>query len=86
MSNDAFYFAFVANRHLVSRPDVHRISDELASTALDSGLFSLATTGNSTMDIFNVTSRIATDGEFLCVHNLRFSFLAVKLSRSKQVS
>ncbi|KAJ7433577.1 cholinesterase [Mycena galericulata] len=43
------------------------IAANLSTAALDSGLFPLPSTGNATLDMFNVTSRVATDGEFLCL-------------------
>ncbi|KAF7303809.1 Cholinesterase [Mycena indigotica] len=43
------------------------IAANLSSTALSSGLFPRPSTGNDTLDTFNVTGRIATDGEFSCL-------------------
>ncbi|KAF7313860.1 Cholinesterase [Mycena chlorophos] len=43
------------------------IATNLSETALASGLFPKPSTGNETLDTFNVTGRIATDGEFRCL-------------------
>ncbi|KAJ7054109.1 cholinesterase [Mycena amicta] len=43
------------------------IDANLSSAALASGLFPRPSTGNETLDTFNVTGRIANDGEFLCL-------------------
>ncbi|KAJ6577036.1 cholinesterase [Mycena vulgaris] len=43
------------------------IAANLTATILDSGAFPRPSTGNATLDTFNVTGRIANDGEFLCL-------------------
>ncbi|KAJ7679377.1 cholinesterase [Mycena polygramma] len=43
------------------------IDANLTNTILASGLFPRPSTGNDTLDIFNVTTRVATDGEFRCL-------------------
>ncbi|KAJ7717239.1 cholinesterase [Mycena maculata] len=43
------------------------IAANISQAALDSGLFPRPSTGNTTLDTFNVTGRVATDGEFLCL-------------------
>ncbi|KAJ7472586.1 cholinesterase [Mycena latifolia] len=43
------------------------IAANLTTAILDSGLFPRPSTGNATLDTFNVTSRVATDGEFRCL-------------------
>ncbi|KAJ7280629.1 cholinesterase [Mycena rebaudengoi] len=43
------------------------IDPNLTTTILDSDLFPRPSTGNTTLDTFNVTARIATDGEFVCL-------------------
>jgi hypothetical protein len=54
-----FPFDYHAPAHL------HRIDANLTTTILDSGLFPRPSTGHTTLDTFNVTARIATDGEFV---------------------
>ncbi|KAJ7455127.1 cholinesterase [Mycena latifolia] len=43
------------------------IAANLTTTVLNSGLFPRPSTGNATLDTFNITGRVATDGEFLCL-------------------
>ncbi|KAF7375369.1 Cholinesterase [Mycena sanguinolenta] len=43
------------------------IAANLTASILASGLFPRPSTGNETLDTFNVTARIATDGEFRCL-------------------
>ncbi|KAF7374109.1 Cholinesterase [Mycena sanguinolenta] len=43
------------------------ISANLTTAILESGLFPRPFTGNETLDTFNVTARVATDGEFRCI-------------------
>ncbi|KZT39149.1 alpha/beta-hydrolase [Sistotremastrum suecicum HHB10207 ss-3] len=43
------------------------ISSTETSSILSSGLFPVPNGANSTLDVFNVTSRVATDGEFRCL-------------------
>ncbi|KAJ7613233.1 cholinesterase [Roridomyces roridus] len=43
------------------------IAANLTTLVLNSDLFPRPSTGNDTLDIFNVTGRVATDGEFLCL-------------------
>ncbi|KAJ7082382.1 cholinesterase [Mycena belliarum] len=43
------------------------IAANLTTSILDSGLFPRPSTGNDTLDTFNVTGRVATDGEFICL-------------------
>ncbi|KAJ6494586.1 cholinesterase, partial [Mycena sanguinolenta] len=43
------------------------IPANLTTAILESGLFPRPSTGNETLDTFNVTTRVATDGEFRCI-------------------
>ncbi|KAJ6468228.1 cholinesterase [Mycena sanguinolenta] len=43
------------------------VAANLTTTILGSGLFPQPSTGNETLDTFNVTARVATDGEFVCL-------------------
>ncbi|KAJ6468234.1 hypothetical protein C8R45DRAFT_938165 [Mycena sanguinolenta] len=43
------------------------VAANLTTTILGSGLFPRPSTGNETLDTFNVTARVATDGEFVCL-------------------
>ncbi|KAJ7111819.1 cholinesterase [Mycena epipterygia] len=43
------------------------IAANLTTAILNSGLFPRPSTGNTTLDTFNVTGRVATDGEFACL-------------------
>ncbi|KAJ7675199.1 cholinesterase [Mycena rosella] len=43
------------------------IDANLTTTILDSDLFPRPSTGNATLDTFNVTTRVATDGQFICL-------------------
>lgn len=43
------------------------ISEHYAKAIIDSGLFPYYDTGNITLDSFNVSQRVATDNNFLCV-------------------
>ncbi|KAJ7767292.1 cholinesterase [Mycena metata] len=43
------------------------IAENLTAAVLNSGLFPRPSTGNATLDTFNVTTRVATDGEFRCL-------------------
>jgi len=43
------------------------VAANLTTAILESGLFPRPSTGNETLDTFNVTNRVATDGEFLCL-------------------
>ncbi|EAU83928.2 cholinesterase [Coprinopsis cinerea okayama7 len=43
------------------------LDQEIAQRALDSGLFPLPTGTNSSWNLVNQTSRISTDGQFLCI-------------------
>ncbi|KAF7359731.1 Cholinesterase [Mycena venus] len=43
------------------------VAANITSAILESGLFPRPSTGNATLDTFNVTARVATDGEFLCI-------------------
>ncbi|KAJ7157555.1 cholinesterase [Mycena crocata] len=43
------------------------INASLTETVVDSGLFPRPSTGNETLDTFNVTGRVANDGEFVCI-------------------
>ncbi|KAJ7500289.1 cholinesterase [Mycena galericulata] len=68
------------------------IAANLSTAALDSGLFPRPSTGNETLDTFNVTSRVSTDGEFVCldqatahsasIHNVFKSFHTYQFERS----
>ncbi|KAF7324697.1 Cholinesterase [Mycena kentingensis (nom. inval.)] len=59
------------------------IDANLAQKALDSDLFPFSSSGNATLDIFNVTGRIANDGEFLCIDQATaFSAAKHKVFRS----
>ncbi|KAJ7648115.1 cholinesterase [Roridomyces roridus] len=70
------------------------IAANLTTLILDSGLFPRPSTGNDTLDIFNVTARVATDGEFLCLdqatahssvlHNVFKSMWTYQFDRSYQ--
>lgn len=40
------------------------ISADIANAVIASGLFPNPNTGNETLDIFNVTGRVSTDGQF----------------------
>lgn len=42
----------------------------VVSQAVASNLFPLPNSGNATMDLFNQTARIGTDGEFRCAQIL----------------
>lgn len=46
---------------------LHRWDREVVTKAVDSGLFPLPQGVNATRDVFNVTSRLGTDGEFAYV-------------------
>ncbi|KAF8195298.1 cholinesterase [Mycena galopus ATCC 62051] len=43
------------------------VAANLTTAILASGLFPRPSTGNETLDTFNVTTRVATDGEFRCI-------------------
>ncbi|KAJ6526421.1 cholinesterase [Mycena capillaripes] len=43
------------------------VAANLTSVILESGLFPRPSTGNDTLDTFNVTARVANDGEFVCL-------------------
>ncbi|KAJ7215764.1 Alpha/Beta hydrolase protein [Mycena haematopus] len=43
------------------------VAANVTTAILESGLFPRPSTGNETLDTFNVTARVATDGEFRCV-------------------
>ncbi|KAK7055714.1 cholinesterase [Favolaschia claudopus] len=43
------------------------IAANLTTAILQSGLFPRPSTGNETLDTFNVTARVASDGEFVCL-------------------
>jgi carboxylesterase type B len=43
------------------------VAANLTTTVLNSGLFPRPSSGNETLDTFNVTARVATDGEFRCL-------------------
>lgn len=53
------------------------LSPDLTAKAMSSGLFPQPNTGNLTLDIFNVTARIATDVEFRCLDQATI-FSAIK--------
>lgn len=44
------------------------ISAEYARDIISSGLFRLYRTGNTTLDAFNVSQRVATDNQFRCIN------------------
>ncbi|KAJ6560950.1 cholinesterase [Mycena sp. CBHHK59/15] len=43
------------------------ITANLTAAVLASGAFPFTSTGNATLDVFNVTGRVANDGEFTCL-------------------
>jgi hypothetical protein len=45
--------------------NLRRVAANLTAAILASGLFPRPSTGNETLDTFNVTARIANDGEFV---------------------
>jgi len=43
------------------------LSFDVTTQVVNSSLFPIPTTGNATWDLYNLTSRIGTDGEFRCI-------------------
>ncbi|KAJ7253556.1 cholinesterase [Mycena rebaudengoi] len=43
------------------------VTSELARAIIESGEFPFHSTGNATLDLFNVTGRVANDAEFVCI-------------------
>jgi carboxylesterase type B len=43
------------------------ITEKYAQSIIDSGLFPMVSTGNMTLDAFNVSARVGTDNQFRCI-------------------